>query len=139
MTEITKTYNLPKSWPAVNDANLKPSNHESINEKIKGGITVSISEAGEKASQLANNWKTLSKQQLHDLLTSLITNGVYDSERDPEDTVPLEIPIDDYVVNYLEVYAAIRKTTPEHALMIFYGYDETFPERYGHAQTEVDP
>ena len=96
-------------------------------------------EAGEKALRLAKNWKTLSKQQLHNLLTSLNINAVFDSERDPDDMMPLDIPIDNYVVNFFEVYAGIRKITPEQALMIFYGYDETFPQRYGHIRPADEP
>ena len=103
-------------------------------KKFKDGITVSLYEVGEKALQLAKNWKTLSKQQLHDLLTSLNINAVFDAEHDTDNMIPLEIPIDDYAVNFLEVYAAIRKITLEQALIIFYGYDETFPQRYGNIQ-----
>ena len=139
MVKINKTYNLSEYWNAREDADLNPSYPESINENIKAGIIECLHEASEKASQLVRNWKTLSNQQLHDLLTSLDMNVVSDSEHDPDDMKPLEIPIDDYVINFLEVYAIIRKTTPEQALMKFYVYGSTFAERHGHAQTEIDP
>ena len=141
MAKINKTYNLPEYHNIRKDADLDPSDPDSINENIKNGITISLYEAGEKASQLTNNWKTLSKQQLHDLLTSLITNGEYDSEHDPDDMKPLDIPFDDYVVNYIEVYAAVRKTTPEQALMIFYNYNVQDTQKLTdqHTATEIDP
>ena len=130
-------FNLPKSSPVVRDADLPPSDAGNINAKVKDGIRIYLHENCK--SQLAKNWETPSEQQLRDLVAPNAKSWGYDPKHDPEDMVLIEIPIDDYAVNFLKAYAAKHETTIEHALIIFYLYDETFTERYGHAQAEIDP
>lgn len=139
MAKITKIYNLPEHYDIRKDTDLDLTDPESINENIKAGIMEYLYEASEKAPQLVRNWKTLSNQQLHDFLASLGINAVSDSEHGPDDIKPITIPLDNYVVNFLEAYTATCKITPEQALMKFYVYGKTFTERHGHAEPEVDP
>ena len=87
-------FNLPKSSPVVRDADLSPSDAGNINVKVKDGIRVYLHENCK--SQLAKNWETPSEQQLRDLVAPNAKSWGYDPKHDPEDTVLIEILIDDY-------------------------------------------
>ena len=141
MAKITKIYNLPEHYDIRKDTDLDLTDPESINENIKVGIADWLYEIAIATGKISldRSWETHTKQQLCDLLTALGTRPTPYSKYDMEDTKPLTIPLDDYVVNFLKVYACIRKITPSQALMKFYVYGKTFPERHGLAEPAKDP
>ena len=136
MAKINEKYKLPEWWIIEEINGLDP---DGFNEKIKNGITEYLYEASEKAPQLVRNWKTFSKPQLEDLLTSLGISAASNPEHEPDDLETQTITLDDYVVNFLKVYACIRKITPSQALIKFHNYDATFTARHGCTKTEIDP
>ena len=107
MVKIDKTYNLSEDWI---DREVTGLLSDTVN-----GIEIFLHDARRKTSELDNDWKTLSNQQLHDLLTSLNVNAASYSEHNSDDIKLITITLDDYVVNFLEACTMICKFAPEHS------------------------
>ena len=129
MAKINEKYKLPEWWIIEEINGLDP---DGFNEKIKNGITEYLHNA---------DWKKLLNQQLRDLLTSLGISAASNPEREPDDLEARSISLDDYIVNFLDVYAKICKITTSQALMKFHNYDAQYTKNLAdqHTATEIDP